>query len=79
MTTGAKGVERAHQALEVAGDDPDVFVNDVFALSFLGEDIRTQLALIEKALVLNPSFARGWGSAGRCGHGPDSTISRSNT
>jgi hypothetical protein len=38
MTTGT-GVERAHQALEAAGDDPDVLVNAAFALSFLGEDI----------------------------------------
>jgi adenylate cyclase len=59
-----KGVERAHQALEAAGDDPNVLVNAAFALSFLGEDIRTQLALIEKALVLNPSFARGWATSG---------------
>ena len=59
-----KGVERAHHALEVAGDDPDVLVNAAFALSFLGEDIGTQIALIEKALTLNPSFARGWANSG---------------
>jgi adenylate cyclase len=59
-----KGVERAHHALEAAGDDPDVLVNGAFALSFLGGDIGTQIALIEKALTLNPSFARGWGLSG---------------
>ncbi len=59
-----KGIERAHQALEAAGDDPDVLVNAAFALSFLGEDIGTQIALIEKALALNPSFARGWATSG---------------
>jgi len=59
-----KGVERAHHALEVAGDGPDVLVNAAFALSFLGEDIGTQIALIEKALTLNPSFARGWATSG---------------
>jgi TolB-like protein/class 3 adenylate cyclase len=59
-----KGVEHAHQALEAAGYDPDVLVNAAFALSFLGEDIGTQIALIEKALVLNPSFARGWATSG---------------
>ena len=59
-----KGVERAHHALEVAGDGPDVLVNAAFALSFLGEDIGTQIALIEKALTLNPSFARGWANSG---------------
>jgi TolB-like protein len=59
-----KGVERAHQALEAAGDDPDVLVNAAFALAFLGEDIGTQVALVDKALSLNPSFARGWGTSG---------------
>ena len=59
-----KGVERAHHALEAAGDDPDVLVNGAFALSFLGGDIGTQIALIEKALTLNPSFARGWANSG---------------
>jgi TolB-like protein len=55
-----KGVERAQRALEAAGDDPDVLANAAFALSFLGEDIGTQIALIDRALILNPSFARGW-------------------
>jgi adenylate cyclase len=55
-----KGIDRAQQALEAAGDDPDVLANAAFALSFLGEDIATQIALIDKALALNPSFARGW-------------------
>jgi tetratricopeptide (TPR) repeat protein len=55
-----KGIDRAHQAREAAGDDPDVLANSAFALSFLGEDIATQIALIDKALALNPSFARGW-------------------
>ena len=55
-----KGIDRARQALEAAGDDPDVLANAAFALSFLGEDIATQIALIDKALALNPSFARGW-------------------
>jgi adenylate cyclase len=55
-----KGIERAHQALEAAGDDPDVLASAAFALSFLGEDIGTQIGLIDRALSLNPSFARGW-------------------
>jgi adenylate cyclase len=59
-----KGIDRAHQALEAAGDDPDVLVNAAFALAFLGEDIGTQVALVDKALSLNPSFARGWATSG---------------
>jgi hypothetical protein len=55
---------RAHEALEAVGDDPDVLANAAFALSFLGENIGTQIALIDKALALNPSFARGWAISG---------------
>jgi len=46
-----KGIERAHQALEASGDDPDVLANAAFALSFLGEDIGTQIELVERALL----------------------------
>jgi adenylate cyclase len=46
--------------LEAAGDDPDVLASAAFALSFLGEDIGTQVGLVDRALSLNPSFARGW-------------------
>jgi class 3 adenylate cyclase/TolB-like protein len=55
-----KGIERAQQALQAVGDNPDVLANAAFALSFLGEDIGTQIELVERALALNPSFARGW-------------------
>jgi TolB-like protein/tetratricopeptide (TPR) repeat protein len=59
-TNRQKGIERAHQALEAAGDDPGVLTSSAFALSFLGEDIGTQIGLVDRALALNPSFARGW-------------------
>ena len=45
-----KGIERAQQALQAAGDNPDVLANAAFALSFLGEDIGTQIELVERAL-----------------------------
>ena len=50
----------ARRALQVAGDDPRVLADAAFALVFLGEDIGAMMALVNRALVLNPSFARGW-------------------
>jgi TolB-like protein/class 3 adenylate cyclase len=59
-TNRRKGGERARQAVAAAGDDPTVLAYAAFALAFLGEDIGTQIDLVDRALVLNPSFARAW-------------------
>jgi tetratricopeptide (TPR) repeat protein len=59
-----KGVEFARQALEVAGDDPGVLANAAYALTHFGEDIGATMALIDRALTLNPNFARGWQISG---------------
>jgi adenylate cyclase len=59
-----KGADFARRALEVAGDDPGVLANAAFALAYFGEDIDTMMALIDRALALNPSFARGWHISG---------------
>jgi tetratricopeptide (TPR) repeat protein len=47
-------------------------LNAAGALAYFGEDIDAMIALIDQALALNPSFARGWylsgvfrGSAGQ--------------
>jgi adenylate cyclase len=55
-----KGTDFARRALEVAGDDPGVLVNSAFALAYFGEDIGAMIGLVDRALALNPSFARGW-------------------
>jgi adenylate cyclase len=55
-----KAVDFARRALQVAGDDPGVLANTAYALAYFGEDIRVMMALVDRALVLNPSFARGW-------------------
>jgi adenylate cyclase len=55
-----KSAEFARRALEVAGDDPAVLVNAADVLAYFGEDIGAILALVERALALNPNFARGW-------------------
>jgi adenylate cyclase len=55
-----KGVDFARRALQVAVDDPGVLANTAYALAYFGEDIGAMMALIDRALALNPSFARGW-------------------
>jgi adenylate cyclase len=55
-----KGTDFARRAVEVAGDDPVILANAAYTLGYLGEDIGAMMALVDRALVLNPSFARGW-------------------
>ncbi len=56
----AKGADFARRALEGAGDDPAVLANAALALAYFGEDIGAMMALVDRALALNPNFARGW-------------------
>jgi adenylate cyclase len=55
-----KGIEFAQRALEVAGGDPGALANAAFALAAFGQDFGTMMALVDRALALHPSFARGW-------------------
>jgi TolB-like protein/class 3 adenylate cyclase len=59
-TNRRKGVDFARHALEVAGNDPGILANAALALGYFGEDIDAMLGLVDRALVLNPSFALGW-------------------
>jgi adenylate cyclase len=59
-----KGADFARRALEVAGDDPNVLANAAQALAYFGEDIGAMIALVDRALTLNPNFARGWHISG---------------
>src|SRR5258707_5636162 len=36
----------------------------MLALAYFGEDIGAMMALVDRALALNPSFARGWHISG---------------
>ncbi len=60
-----KGTNFARAALQVTGDDPEVLASAAMALAYFGEDIGAMMALVDRALTLNPSFARGWVSSGR--------------
>ena len=42
--------------LRVAPDDPGVLSNSAAALAFFGEDIGAMIALVDRALTINPSF-----------------------
>ena len=55
-----KGADFARRALQVTGDDPGTLAQAAVALAFFGEDIGAMMALVDRALALNPSFARGW-------------------
>jgi adenylate cyclase len=55
-----RGAELAHRALKVARDDPGTLANACLALAYFGEDIGAMVGLIDHALALNPSYARGW-------------------
>ena len=48
----------------MAGDDPGVLANAAFALAYFGEDIGAMMALVDRALALNPNYARGWHISG---------------
>jgi TolB-like protein len=62
--TRNEGIGLVRRALRVAGDDPYIVANAAWALGLFGEDISAALDLIDRALQLNPSFARGWVRSG---------------
>ena len=77
-----KGTDFARRALEVAGDDPGILVNAAEALAYFGEDIGAMMVLVDRALTLNPSFARGWHVSGNLriwGGQPDVAIADAET
>jgi tetratricopeptide (TPR) repeat protein len=59
-----KGTDFARRALQVARDDPNILAYAAMALAYFGEDIGAMMALVDRALKLNPSFALGWFTAG---------------
>jgi adenylate cyclase len=55
-----KASDLARQALEVGENEPGVLANAAFVLGYFGEDVGAMIGLVDRALALNPSFARGW-------------------
>ena len=63
-TSRLEGLNLARSALQVAEDDPNVLGNSAFVLGYFGENIDAALALMDRSLALNTSFAEGWYSSG---------------
>ena len=59
-----KACDYARRALEAAPHDCGVLVNAALAMAYFGSDIDAMLALVDRALALNPNFARGWHVSG---------------
>jgi adenylate cyclase len=55
-----RGIDLARRALRCAPDDPEALASAAFALGCFGEDIDFAISVIDRSLILNPSFARGW-------------------
>ena len=55
-----EGLDLSRQALRLASGDPNVLGHSAYVLGYFGEDIHSAIELIDRALELNPSFARGW-------------------
>jgi adenylate cyclase len=59
-----KGIAYGRRAVEVGGDDPAVLADAAMALAAFGEDIDAMIILVDRALALNPGYARGWNISG---------------
>jgi len=58
--TRRKGVKFARQALRCAPDYPEVLVLAARVFGYFEADIDAAIALADRALLLNPSYASGW-------------------
>ena len=59
-TSRRKAIDLARQALQVGENDPAILANAAFVLAQFGEDIGAMIGLVDRALALNPGYARGW-------------------
>jgi tetratricopeptide (TPR) repeat protein len=63
-TNRRQAIDLARQALQVTQNDPGILVNAAVVLAYFGEDIGAMIGLVDRALALNPSYARGWSRSG---------------
>jgi tetratricopeptide (TPR) repeat protein len=63
-TSRRKGIDLARQALQVGENDPGILVNAAIVPGYFGENIGAMIGLVDRALALNPSYARGWELSG---------------
>ena len=60
----SKGVDFARRALQDTRDDPATLANAAISLAYFGEGISAMMALVDRALAINPNYARGWHISG---------------
>jgi adenylate cyclase len=63
-TNRRKAIDLARQALQAGENDPRILAEAAHVLAQFGEDIGAMLGLVDRALALNPSYARGWNLSG---------------
>jgi TolB-like protein len=59
-TSRRKASDLARQALQAGENDPGILAEAAHVLVQLGEDIGAMIGLVDRALAVNPSYARGW-------------------
>jgi TolB-like protein len=59
-----KGIEFGRRAVEVGDEDSGVLADAAMTLAVFGEDIDAMMLLVDRALALNPGYARGWHVSG---------------
>jgi adenylate cyclase len=60
VTSRREGVDLARRALAAGENDPGILANAANALAMFGEDVGSMMGLVDRALALNLSYARGW-------------------
>jgi len=63
-TNPRTATDLARRALQAGNNEPGVLANAAFVLAHFGEDIGAMIGLVDRALAMNPSFARGWSLSG---------------
>ena len=58
------GLDYSRRAVHASPDDASTLGDAALALGSFDADIATAIALVDRALALTPSFARGWGISG---------------
>jgi TolB-like protein/class 3 adenylate cyclase len=59
-TSRLAGLDLARRTLRAGAEDPCAIIRAAYVLGYFGEDIGIALALADRALEMNPSFAIGW-------------------
>ncbi len=59
-----RAIHSARRAAELGRNDPIVLSNVALVLGWIGDDLAGPLAMVERALSLNPGYARGWYMSG---------------